>query len=215
MIRLCQVPVRASWRSMKDDTQTRDSYHHGDLPQTLIRKAAELLEEKGAENFSMREVARRAGVAVAAPAHHFGNAKGLLTAIATCAFERLTAEQIKAAQAVDDPAEKVIALVHTYIDMSARYPGYAAVLFRWDLVDHEDTAHADAATKSFDLLKGTVAMAVPDETPDLQVRHITKSIWAMAHGFVTLSLTGSEEDDDRIAFGVKALLANAHSKKLG
>lgn len=191
---------------MKDDAQTRASYHHGDLPQTLIRKAAELLEEKGVEKFSMREVARRAGVAVAAPAHHFGNAKGLLTAIATCAFERLTAEQIKAMEAVEDPAKKVIALVHTYIDMSTRYPGYAAVLFRWDLVDHEDKAHADAATVSFDLLKDTVALAVPNETPDLQIRHIAKSIWAMAHGAVTLSLTGSEEDDDRITFGVRALL---------
>ena len=90
--------------------------------------------------------------------------------------------------------------------MSARYPGYAAVLFRWDLVDHADKAHSVAATDSFDLLKDTIALAVPDETPDLQIRHIAKSIWAMAHGFVTLSLTGSEEDDDRIAFGVRALL---------
>jgi len=193
---------------MKDDAQPRENYHHGNLPQTLIRKAAELLEEKGAEKFSMREVARRAGVAVAAPAHHFGNAKGLLTAIATCAFERLTAEQIKAMDAVEDPAEKVVALVHTYIEMSARYPGYAAVLFRWDLVDHDDKAHADAAAVSFDLIKGAVALAVPNETPDLHIRHIAKSIWAMAHGFVTLSLTGSDEDDDPIAFAVEGLLAS-------
>ena len=51
----------------------------------------------------MREVARRAGVAVAAPAHHFDNAKGLLTAIATCAFEKLTAEQMKAMEWCDLP----------------------------------------------------------------------------------------------------------------
>ena len=91
---------------MRDDAQTRESYHHGDLPQTLIRKAAELLEEKGVEKFSMREVARRAGVAVAAPAHHFGNAKGLLTAIATCAFERLTTEQIKACLLYTSPSPR-------------------------------------------------------------------------------------------------------------
>jgi len=69
--------------NMKDDSQPRENYHHGNLPEALISKGAELLAEKGPEKFSMREVARRAGVAVAAPAHHFGNAKGLLTAIAT------------------------------------------------------------------------------------------------------------------------------------
>lgn len=192
---------------MKDDIQTRDSYHHGNLPQTLIETAAKLLAEKGVDGFSMREVARRAGVAVAAPAHHFGNAKGLLTAIATCGFERLTAEQLRTVDAVQSPTDKVVALVRTYIDMSNRYPGYAAVVFRWDLVDHEDQAYSEAATASFDLLLDVVSSATPAHTTDLQNRHAAKSIWAMAHGFVTLSLTGDEEAEARTAFCVQALLA--------
>ena len=197
---------------MKDDTETRKNYHHGNLPQTLIETAADLLAEKGAEKFSMREVARRAGVAVAAPAHHFGNAKGLLTAVATCAFERLTAEQIKAMEALEDPAEKVIALVQTYIEMSARFPGYAAVLFRWDLVDHTDKAHSEAAAASFDILTRAVGAAIPNTTPVPSIRHGAKAIWAMAHGFVTLSLTDGEDADAQTAFAVKALIAGLQEK---
>ena len=45
---------------MTSAAQTRETYHHGNLPQTLIHEAAGLLAEKGAEGFSMREVARRA-----------------------------------------------------------------------------------------------------------------------------------------------------------
>lgn len=197
---------------MKDDTETRDSYHHGNLPETLIRTAADLLAEKGAEGFSMREVARRASVAVAAPSHHFGNAKGLLTAVATCAFERLSAEQTKAMADAPAPADRVVALARTYVDMSVRYPGYAAILFRWDLVDHSVQAYSDAASASFDLLHGAVSAAVAPTTPEREIRHTAKSIWAMAHGFVTLSLTEDDEADDRISFAVRALLKGASQR---
>ena len=191
---------------MKDDVETRENYHHGNLPQTLISKAAELLDEKGAEKFSMREVARRAGVAVAAPSHHFGNAQGLLTAVATCAFERLTDEQIKAVRAADSPEDKVVALAQTYIDMSARFPGYAAVLFRWDLVNHQDKSHAAAAAASFAFLKETVATALPEDTPKSHIEHVSKAVWAMAHGFVALSLTGGKNTKARTSFAIRALL---------
>lgn len=195
---------------MKDETEPRETYHHGNLPQTLIDKAAELLAEKGAEGFSMREVARRAGVAVAAPSHHFGNAKGLLTAIATCAFQKLTEEQSKAMTATDDPVDRIIALARTYIRMSVGYPGYAAVIFRWDLVDHEDAAYAAAATASFDLLMSAVADALPKETGQTDIRHTAKTIWAAMHGFVTLSMTEGDEADQRIEFAVRTLLAGVN-----
>jgi AcrR family transcriptional regulator len=61
-------------------------YHHGDLRQALIDATEQILTERGMEGFSMREAARRAGVSPAAPAHHFGDARGLLTAVAIGAF---------------------------------------------------------------------------------------------------------------------------------
>ena len=190
---------------MKDDVNSRDSYHHGNLPQTLISKGAELLAEKGADGFSMREVARRAGVAVAAPSHHFGNAKGLLTAIATCAFEKLTAEQIKAMKTAEDPFDRCIALCQTYTEMSARFPGYAAVIFRWDLVDPADANYQIASGASFELLKDGVEAAVRGASSQ-NILHAAKTIWATTHGFVALSMTDSEEANDRLEFAVRAIL---------
>lgn len=57
-------------------------YHHGDLRAALLHAAEEELAERGMEAFSLRSVAKRAGVSHAAPAHHFGDAQGLLTALA-------------------------------------------------------------------------------------------------------------------------------------
>ena len=52
----------------------------------MIAAAEALIAERGLDGFSLRETARRAGVSPAAPAHHFGDARGLLTAIATEGF---------------------------------------------------------------------------------------------------------------------------------
>ena len=77
-------------------------YHHGALREALIEATESLLAERGAEGFSLREVARRAGVSPAAPAYHFGDAAGLLTAVASSGFEALT----RALQAGDRPRRR-------------------------------------------------------------------------------------------------------------
>ena len=61
---------------------SKDRYHHGDLKMALLRAAEAELAENGIESFSLRAVAKRAGVSHGAPAHHFKDAKGLLTALA-------------------------------------------------------------------------------------------------------------------------------------
>ncbi|NBO21074.1 MAG: TetR/AcrR family transcriptional regulator, partial [Rhodobacteraceae bacterium] len=68
-------------------------YHHGDLATALIAAAHQELSEQGAAGFSLRRVARRAGVSHAAPAHHFGDAAGLLAALAAQGFRRLIGQQ--------------------------------------------------------------------------------------------------------------------------
>ena len=54
----------------KDKTPSRTGYHHGNLRQVLIDAAVQLIEKDGAENVSVREVAKRAGVSPGAPFRH-------------------------------------------------------------------------------------------------------------------------------------------------
>src|SRR5215469_15193033 len=61
----------------------------GDLRQVLLDAAVATLDEVGADGLSLREVARRAGVSHAAPAHHFADKAGLLTVVATEGFRML------------------------------------------------------------------------------------------------------------------------------
>jgi AcrR family transcriptional regulator len=67
-------------------------YHHGDLRRTLVTAGLELATECRLEDFSLREVARRAGVSTAAPYWHFNDREELLAAIgAECAVRWLQA----------------------------------------------------------------------------------------------------------------------------
>src|SRR4051812_2212362 len=74
------------------ETTTR-RYHHGQLREAVIAAALAEVQAVGAEQASMREIARRAGVSHAAPAHHFGDKAGIFTAIAIEGFG-LAAEAI-------------------------------------------------------------------------------------------------------------------------
>ena len=84
-------------------------YHHGDLRAALLRAAEVELSERGVEGFTLRGCARRAGVSHAAPAHHFGDADGLLTALAAEGFARFNAAVAARLAARDAQGHSVVA----------------------------------------------------------------------------------------------------------
>ena len=167
------------------------SYHHRSLYPALLQAAEAELAEKGVEHFSLRGVARRAGVSHAAPAHHFGDADGLLTALAARAFERLVdAMETAAAAAAPDPLSRLVAIGIGYIDYAESQPHLFSLLFASDRPDWADPGlrrHADAAFAT--LRSGVETFARPlgrdaDATADL-----IPAVWAMAHGLATLFAT--------------------------
>jgi AcrR family transcriptional regulator len=72
-------------------------YHHGTLKQTLVDAAIALVAEVGTHGFTLREVARRAGVSHNAPYRHYRDKDDLLAVVAMQGFERLTAAMRRSA----------------------------------------------------------------------------------------------------------------------
>ena len=52
-------------------------YHHGDLRHAIVQAALEILRETQSLEFSLRELARRAGVSHNAPYKHFSDKREL------------------------------------------------------------------------------------------------------------------------------------------
>ncbi|OMH29490.1 TetR/AcrR family transcriptional regulator [Motiliproteus sp. MSK22-1] len=64
----------------------KSNYHHGDLRQSLLMNATDIIKEGGVEALSMRRLADRTGVSRTAPYHHFKDKNELLCAIAELGF---------------------------------------------------------------------------------------------------------------------------------
>ena len=124
----------------------KSKYHHGDLRAALIQAADELIAEGGIETFSLRAAAQRAGVSPGAPAHHFGNAKGLLTEVALLAYERV-GQYLEEAGHSDDVVTDARALSLAFITFALDHPGHFRLMFRNDLVDRNDPRYPATSSK--------------------------------------------------------------------
>ena len=167
-------------------TTPAGSYHHGDLPNALRAAGAELLAERGAGGFSLREVARRAGVSHAAPAHHFGDARGLITSIAVEAFRHLHAQLFAAIDGVEDPRTRLARAGRAYVELGTRHPGHCAVMFREDLVDTDDPELEEWSMKAYGVLVDTVTEFAARENPDLDVDQASRLCWSTMQGLLDL-----------------------------
>ncbi len=164
-----------------------DTYHHGDLPNALRAAAAEVIIEKGLGSFSLREVARRAGVSHAAPAHHFGDTTGLLDV----AGDRGAAEALRdhgdaAVEGIEDPAERLLAVGRGYVTTGLQYPAHCEVAFRTDLVDDDDQAYQQAGMLAYGVLEDTVRTVAERYNPDLAIFDAANLCWSSMQGLLTL-----------------------------
>lgn len=105
------------------------SYHHGNLPDALIREALALIDEKGVEGFSMREAARNVGVDPAAAYRHFADKSALLAAVARQGFSRLAREMEHSQQHKVGARERFQSIALTYVNFAASHRSQFRVMF--------------------------------------------------------------------------------------
>lgn len=167
-------------------TPTTDRYHHGDLPNALRHAAAEVIAERGLAGFSLREVARRAGVSHTAPAHHFGDVRGLLTSVAVEGFTALRQVTAAAAAAHDDPVDQLAAIGIAYVELGRSHPAHCAVMFRPDVVDQQDEALGAAGMAAYGVLESTVRRMLDDAGSSAEVHEVAAMVWSTMQGLVEL-----------------------------
>ncbi len=173
---------------MKTDMAGREHrpYHHGDLFDALARVAEELVRERGIHGFSLRECARRAGVAHSAPGHHFGDVTGLLTEVAARGFERLTARMQQHRAGIEGP-EALERIARGYVEFALGDPVVFALMFHSDRVERGSPRCQRAGDAAFAELVSAVASAKGDDARDNDVLCFA---WAAIHGIAMLLVDG-------------------------
>lgn len=165
------------------------AYHHGDLREAILAAAAESIARDGVASLSLRALARDVGVTHTAPRHHFGDKRGVLTALAARAYRRLAA-RVRTANEQGDFLDAGVA----YVEFALADPASFQVMFRPDLVDQEDQELRTALEELYGAL--TSGARAFGETPGTGETHedipsVAAAGWSMAHGFATLALSGN------------------------
>jgi AcrR family transcriptional regulator len=162
--------------------------------------------ESGAARLSLRDLARRAGVSHAAPAHHFGDKAGLLTAVAAEGYDlladALTAAQLQAGDFLDVGV--------AYVGFAIEHRAHFDVMFRPDLYHPDDPAVVAARQRAADALYGGVSsVTAVRRGHDIPLAGVAS--WCLVHGFATLWLNralpaGLGDDPQAAARAVAAIL---------
>ncbi len=203
MLTLATCPVEANvarvyiWPYGDRVTVSKPAYHHGNLRRALLDAALALFAARGTFDFTLRELAREAGVTHNAPYRHFASKGDLLAALRAEGFAALSAACEEAlAAARPDPRSRVRALGEAYVRFALEHR-HSFRLMLYDPLGAEPAPRA--AGGAFALLERTIdegrrAGAV---RKDLSAREIALGAWSLVHGLASLAVEGQVPIDER------------------
>ena len=195
------------------------AYHHGNLREALLERAAEVIAERGVEGLSLRGLARDLGVSHAAPRSHFADRRALLCELARVGFEQsVEAMHAGADAAGPNPVARYRALGRAYVQFARDYPSYFRAINHPEVQAHGDEALAQARAAWFGTLReGVEAARASGWHPELEVETLLAFSCAAAMGAAQLltesGWTFDVDDVDALADSVLDLVV--HRSTLG
>ena len=189
-----------------------------DLPDALLKAVDDAVREGGASALSLRDVARRAGVSHAAPAHHFGSKAGLLTAFAVQGYRRLAESvlwELGRVGASDGPTT-LAAVGRGYVRFAVSEPAHFEVIFRFDALEADAPELVQATGAAYSLLSATIEQCrLEGSLGGLDPMLVGVSAWSTVHGLASLWISGwltgrvDSTDIDTLAANVSELFVDS------
>lgn len=195
---------------MQDATDRR--YHHGDLRRAVIETAMDMLREDRGWQFTLREVARRAGVSHAAPYKHFPDKAALLAEIALIGFDRLRETLVAARPASPGSLDAaLLPVAQAYLAFGEANPALYRLMFGADAGQPAGVHLSERALGAFGVV---IALLEQGQEAGLirkrPVRGQAAACWAQLHGLTMLSIDGlllpEKVGDDAVAAALATLL---------
>jgi AcrR family transcriptional regulator len=167
-----------------------EAYHHGNLPIALIEIAKKLIAERGAENFTLREAARQAGVSHVATYRHYADRRALLAAVAEHGFEQLRKRLQGALNRSPASLEpRLRAVLAAYLRFCWDEPELAAVMFGPRLSNKREFPQLEAAAfETLGIIENVIATLAPaGALEEHTARQLGLALWTFVHGFSTVA----------------------------
>lgn len=167
------------------DLITKNTYHHGNLRQSLIDAAIALLAEEDIRDLSLRQVARRVGVSHNAPYRHFEDKEALLAAVAEQGFQALRMVMETTRQAIpSDSCERLEAIGIAYVNFALANPAYYRLMFgEYRSNFSKYSVLREAAQESFLVLVNTIREGqVAGIYRGADTVDMARVAWSLVHG---------------------------------
>lgn len=166
------------------------AYHHGNLRPVLIETGLKLIEEKGVQALTLREIGDRIGVSRMAPYRHFADKAALVAAISVEGFTSF-AEALENAKkrAKPDFASRLTAMGVAYVRFATEHPAYFEVMFGPLANPGNAEPGEGAGVRAFSLLEETIREGQSSGAVQAgDSRTLALVAWALVHGLSVLRL---------------------------
>jgi len=149
---------------------------------SVLDGARALLEERGPEGVTMRELARRLGVQAPSLYFHVESRDDVLLLLTRAGLEEL-GDQLEAAAVGGGGGARLHRLADAYAGFAAGNPRLFALVFGPCPAGQAPDPMAERAS-------GALLAAVGDAVPPGEVLPVAQALWSLVHGYATLSLAG-------------------------
>jgi AcrR family transcriptional regulator len=189
--------------------QAKARYHHGELREALIRATRKLVEERGAENFTLADACRVAGVTTAAPYRHFQGKQEILAEIASRGFDELRSRSMAViAEKGEGSLDGIIALGQAYVAFAVEETAVFRLMFGQEPSLKKAQHVVGTGHDCFVHLIDQIALYCKHNKVRGDAQEIALKLWTFVHGAASLLI---DQDYDAVAPGidVNKLIAGA------
>ncbi len=200
-----------------DAVRAKSKYHHGDLREALVQASYDLVASHGAENFTLAEGCRIAGVSTAAPYKHFKDRDEVLGIIVTRGFDALSERSMAAVEAAGiGTLAGMVAMGQAYVQFAVDNQPLFRLMFGQHPVLKRDEYVVEEGMCCFSKVIEPVAIycernGLPGDPDEMAVR-----LWTFVHGAASLLIdqdyaaVAPDVDVDALVAGSIPLLLHSH-----
>ena len=189
-----------------------DTYHHGNLKESLVTTALEMLDKEGLEAITLRELATRLGTSRSAIYRHFSGKDALMRAVILEGFQKLD----EAIAPYFEESDRT--LLERFHDMGVSYTAFATahpnlyrLLFGPEMSQAREAVCQDERPDLHKLLNNSADESIIQADPDDAFHRLVKiiveaqeqglfkagdpimlatTIWSLLHGLSMLAIDG-------------------------
>ncbi len=177
---------------------TKKSYHHGNLKETILSEALNLLNSSSFDEISFRLISRNIGVVSSAPYNHFKDKKHLIKEIILLGENKLLKIILLEKKKSKIPSEQLLLIAKVYLNFAVKEKALFNLMF--SKANEELLYLSDKIVLQFNSI--ITEKFKKGKRLKLTAKGSAITAWSMLHG-LAITINSSKEEDLESLWGIK------------